>query len=148
MPPRRILLSTRTTDPAVPSHRRRRILRDGSTDDQEETKNKKNKQQRIAPCPLPRPFGIFDYLNRVERLVTSITQSPLGSTTVVESPHRSPRLLKVARISNVQAAVKSKQKVSGFKLNNASIYAWFRDDSVLFSYASASSLKRKAQNNF
>jgi hypothetical protein len=57
-------------------------------------------------------------------------------------------LLKVARISNVQAAVKSKQKVSGFKLNDTSIYAWFCDDSELFSSASASSLKRKAQNNF
>jgi hypothetical protein len=46
-------------------------------------------------------------------------------------------------------AVKSKQNVSGFKLNGKTVYAWFRDDlKPLPSVTSTSSLKQKAQNNF
>jgi hypothetical protein len=47
------------------------------------------------------------------------------------------------------AAVKTKQKVLGFKLDDKTIYAWFREDlEPLSSSPSSSSLKKKAQNNF
>jgi hypothetical protein len=49
----------------------------------------------------------------------------------------------------VTAQVKMKQKVSGFRLDDKTIYAWFRDDLKLSSPStSALSLKKKAQNNF
>jgi hypothetical protein len=43
---------------------------------------------------------------------------------------------------------KKKVQVQGFKLDNAAIHAWIRNDCDLFPTASASSLKIKAQNNF
>jgi hypothetical protein len=46
-------------------------------------------------------------------------------------------------------AVKSKQNVSGFKLDGKTVYAWFCDGlEPLASVTSPSSLKQKAQNNF
>jgi hypothetical protein len=56
--------------------------------------------------------------------------------------------MKAPKLSNVLVAVKSKQKVSGFKLDDTSIHAWFRKDLELCPAANASSLKLKAQNNF
>jgi hypothetical protein len=86
----------------------------------------------------------------MERLVPTITQTPpTSSTSGLETPRRSPRLkARPTLLSNVAAAVKSKQKVLGFKLDNNTIYAWFRDDLKPFVSTSSSSLKKKAQHNF
>ena len=156
MQPRRLLVTSPNSDKGA-SHRRKRIFRSdvrnetSSPPEDDDFNKKKKKHQKITPSPFPPPDNSRDCLNGVERLVASITQSPLGSTRVVESPRRSPRLLKVARVNkcnNLAPTVKSKQKVAGFKLDDTTVYAWFRGDSEHFPSASASSLKRKAQNNF
>ena len=92
-------------------------------------------------------------MSELDRLVPSITQSPLASSAaaVGQSPRRSPRLLdevKAPSISDVLLSVTSKQKVPGFKLDNTAIHAWFRKDLELFPAANASSLKSKAQSDF
>jgi hypothetical protein len=90
-----------------------------------------------------------DALNAgVECLVASITQPPLASTSVVESPCQSPRLKTRPLLSDVAAAVKLKQRVLGFKLDDKTIYAWFRDDLESFSTRNSSWLKRTAVHNF
>jgi hypothetical protein len=48
----------------------------------------------------------------------------------------------------VAAAVKIKQKVLGFKLDDKAIYAWFCEDLKSFASSSLSLFKKKAQNNF
>ena len=113
------------------------------------SRRRRRSTKRLPPPPFLALEKSLDGLKGVERLVVSITQSPLGSTTAVESPCWSPGLVKVARVkNNVNAAVKLKQKVAGFKLDDTTVYAWFHDDSELFPSASASLLMRKAQNNF
>jgi hypothetical protein len=160
MTPRRLLLPTTTPDSDKRgSHRRKKVprsaVRDGSTTGEGEQESNQKKRKRITPSPSPPPTVRFPDSNELDRLVPSITQSPLASSAVAvgQSPRRSPRLLdKVKapsiRPSNVLLSVKSKQKVLGFKLDNTTIHAWFRKDLELFSAANASSLKSKAQNNF
>jgi hypothetical protein len=158
MMPRRLLLPTTTPDSDKRgSHRRKKVprsaVRDGSTTGEGEQESNQKKRKRITPSPSPPPTVRFPDSNELDRLVPSITQSPLASSAVAvgQSPRRSPRLLdkvKAPSISNVLLSVKSKQKVLGFKLDNTTIHAWFRKDLELFSAANASSLKSKAQNNF
>ena len=139
-----------TTPTRVPggSHRRKRTcrseIRDGPTTEE------KKKRQRITPSPSSPTSPTVRVDLDMERLVPTITQTPpTSSTSGLETPRRSPRLkARPTLLSNVAAAVKSKQKVLGFKLDNNTIYAWFRDDLKPFVSTSSSSLKKKAQHNF
>ena len=148
--PRLPSTSSGTTPTTVPggSHRRKRTcrseIRDGPTTEE------KKKRQRITPSPSSPTSPTVRVDVEMERLVPTITQTPpTSSTSGLETPRRSPRLkARPTLLSNVAAAVKSKQKVLGFKLNNNTIYAWFRDNLKPFVSTSSSLLKKKAQHNF
>jgi hypothetical protein len=147
--PRR-LMSAATPDVDKPdSHRKKKILRSNMRDACTTEERVQKKRKWITPCPSPPVVGV-PLLNEFDRLVASVTQSPLASSTaaVGQSPRRSPRLLKVPRLGNFEVISKKKVQVQGFKLDDTAIHAWIRNDCDLFPTASASSLKIKAQNNF
>jgi hypothetical protein len=153
MPGRQLVLSPSVTTPTNKppgSHRRKRTLRSDIRDGNEDSNNKK--RPRITPSPFSLPPLASDVTNNteVDRLVASVSQSPQASDSILQiSPRRSPRLKSRPQLSNVAVAVRSKQKVSAFKLDGKAIYAWFRDDlDPAPSATSPSSLKQKAQNNF
>jgi hypothetical protein len=145
-------MSAATPDIDKPdSHRKKKILRSNMRDAcTAEARAQKKRKWISTPCASPPPVVGVPVLNEFDRLVASVTQSPLASSTAVvgQSPRRSPRLLKAPRLGNFEVMSKKKVQVQGFKLDNTTIHAWIRNDCDVFPTASASSLKIKAQNDF
>ncbi len=138
--PRR-LIPAATPDVDKPnSHRKKKIHRSDIRDACTAEATAQKKRKWITPCALPPP--VVAVLNEFDRPVASVTQLPLGSLTTVvgQSPRRSPRLLKVPRLGNVEITSKKKAQVQGFKLNDATIHAWIRKDGEPCPVANASSL--------
>jgi hypothetical protein len=148
--PRR-LISAATPDIDKPdSHRKKKILRSNMRDACTAEARVQKKRKWMTPCASPPPVVGAPVLNEFDRLVASVTQSPLASSTAVvgQSPRRSPCLLKVPRLGDFEIVSKKKVQVQRFKLDDTAIHAWIQNDCDLFLTASASSLKIKAQNNF
>jgi hypothetical protein len=145
MTPRR-LLSASTPDSDKPvSHRKKKIHRSDVRDACAAEEGDQKKRKRITPSPLPPPTVRVPDFNEFDRLVPSVTQSPLASSAA--SPRRSPRLLKAPKLTNFEVMSKKKVLVQAFKLDDTTIHAWIRKECEPCPVASASPLKFKAQNN-
>jgi hypothetical protein len=136
------------------SHRKNKILRSDLRNAcaTEEKRDQNKKRKRITPSPSPPPSVRVPDFNEFDRLVPSVTQSPLASSAATAGqspPRRSPRLLKAPfKLSNFEVMSKRKVLVQGFKLDETTIHAWIRKDCEPHPVANASSLKIKAQNSF
>jgi hypothetical protein len=105
----------------------------------------KQKRQTITPSQSsPTASEVTRLVVTVtqSQLVSTLTNSPQRSAKVEGSYHQANTLLKCSSCSENEA------EGTGFKLDDKTIYTWFRNNVDPFSPKSSSSLKKKAQNNF
>jgi hypothetical protein len=105
-------MSAATPDSDKPdSHREKKILRSNARDACTAEERVQKKRKWIAPSPSPPLVVGVPGPNEFDRLLASVTQSPLASSTtaVGQSPGRSPLLLKVPRLGDFEIMSKKKQ---------------------------------------
>ena len=92
---------------------------DGSTTEEGEQETNQKMRKRITPSPSPPPAVRVPDSNELDRLVPSITQSPLASSAaaVGQSPRRSPRLLDKVKAPSISDVLLSAQLTKLEKLD-------------------------------